>query len=164
MTFAAPYHERLGVELGVIQSMGFPGYFLIVADFIRWARDNEIPVGPGRGSGPVERQREQKVAYFSMEVGLETDMGRLLRAGRSALVLAIAGFCVPFLLGFGICYYTFDLPLLVSLFVGGTLTATSIGVTVRILADLGRQPGCAVRRRAHAAVGRARARALRRNG
>ena len=49
--FAAPYYERLQVELDVIQSMGFPGYFLIVADFIRWARENRIPVGPGRGSG-----------------------------------------------------------------------------------------------------------------
>jgi DNA polymerase-3 subunit alpha len=49
--FAAPYHERLQTELSVIQSMGFPGYFLIVADFIRWARDNDVPVGPGRGSG-----------------------------------------------------------------------------------------------------------------
>ncbi len=48
---AAPYFERLAIELGVIQSMGFPGYFLIVADFIRWARENEVPVGPGRGSG-----------------------------------------------------------------------------------------------------------------
>src|SRR5699024_3040532 len=38
-------------ELEVIESMGFPGYFLIVADFIRWARDNGVPVGPGRGSG-----------------------------------------------------------------------------------------------------------------
>ena len=49
--FAAPYRERLETELGVIQSMGFPGYFLIVADFIRWARENKVPVGPGRGSG-----------------------------------------------------------------------------------------------------------------
>ena len=49
--FSAPYLERLKIELGVIGGMGFPGYFLIVADFIRWARDNEIPVGPGRGSG-----------------------------------------------------------------------------------------------------------------
>ena len=49
--FAAPYHERLESELDVIQSMGFPGYFLIVADFIRWARENDVPVGPGRGSG-----------------------------------------------------------------------------------------------------------------
>jgi DNA polymerase-3 subunit alpha len=47
----APYYERLDIELGVIQSMGFPGYFLIVADFIRWARENAVPVGPGRGSG-----------------------------------------------------------------------------------------------------------------
>jgi len=49
--FSAPYFERLDIELGVIQSMGFPGYFLIVADFIRWARENAVPVGPGRGSG-----------------------------------------------------------------------------------------------------------------
>ena len=49
--FRAPYDERLKTELGVIQSMGFPGYFLIVADFIRWARENSVPVGPGRGSG-----------------------------------------------------------------------------------------------------------------
>ena len=48
---AAPYHERLKVELDVVRSMGFPGYFLIVADFIRWARENDVPVGPGRGSG-----------------------------------------------------------------------------------------------------------------
>jgi DNA polymerase-3 subunit alpha len=48
---AAAYHERLGSELGVICQMGFAGYFLIVADFIRWARDNGVPVGPGRGSG-----------------------------------------------------------------------------------------------------------------
>lgn len=46
-----PYDERLKTELGVIIQMGFPGYFLIVADFIRWARENDIPVGPGRGSG-----------------------------------------------------------------------------------------------------------------
>ncbi|MEZ5479383.1 MAG: DNA polymerase III subunit alpha [Thiolinea sp.] len=45
------YDERLRIELNVINSMGFPGYFLIVADFIQWAKDNGIPVGPGRGSG-----------------------------------------------------------------------------------------------------------------
>jgi len=47
----AAYQARLDLELGVICSMGFAGYFLIVADFIRWARDNGVPVGPGRGSG-----------------------------------------------------------------------------------------------------------------
>lgn len=47
----AEYHARLKRELDVICQMGFPGYFLIVADFIQWAKDNDIPVGPGRGSG-----------------------------------------------------------------------------------------------------------------
>ncbi|MCB1922232.1 MAG: DNA polymerase III subunit alpha [Gammaproteobacteria bacterium] len=46
-----PYDERLEIELDVIINMGFPGYFLIVADFIQWAKDNDVPVGPGRGSG-----------------------------------------------------------------------------------------------------------------
>ena len=46
-----PYRERLEFELDVIIQMGFPGYFLIVADFIGWAKDHDIPVGPGRGSG-----------------------------------------------------------------------------------------------------------------
>ena len=45
------YEARLDFELGIIESMGFPGYFLIVADFIKWAKDHDIPVGPGRGSG-----------------------------------------------------------------------------------------------------------------
>ena len=45
------YHDRLDFELEVIGQMGFPGYFLIVSDFIRWAKSNDIPVGPGRGSG-----------------------------------------------------------------------------------------------------------------
>ena len=47
----ADYFERLDYELGIITSMKFPGYFLIVADFIQWAKANDISVGPGRGSG-----------------------------------------------------------------------------------------------------------------
>ena len=45
------YDERLQFELDIINQMGFPGYFLIVSDFIRWAKQNGVPVGPGRGSG-----------------------------------------------------------------------------------------------------------------
>ncbi len=51
---AAPveeYEKRLDFELGIIEGMGFPGYFLIVADFIKWTKEQDIPVGPGRGSG-----------------------------------------------------------------------------------------------------------------
>ena len=47
----SPYEQRLQLELGVINKMGFAGYFLIVADFIQWAKQNGVPVGPGRGSG-----------------------------------------------------------------------------------------------------------------
>ena len=47
----ARYEERLVYELDMIVKMGFAGYFLIVADFIQWAKDNDVPVGPGRGSG-----------------------------------------------------------------------------------------------------------------
>jgi DNA polymerase-3 subunit alpha len=51
-TIRIPYDERLKREVDVINKMGFAGYFLIVADFTRWARNNDVPVGPGRGSGP----------------------------------------------------------------------------------------------------------------
>jgi len=47
----AVYEERLRFELQIINQMGFPGYFLVVMDFIRWAKEHDIPVGPGRGSG-----------------------------------------------------------------------------------------------------------------
>ena len=50
-TFRQPYDARLEMEIAVIQKMGFTGYFLIVADFIRWAKQQKIFVGPGRGSG-----------------------------------------------------------------------------------------------------------------
>ncbi|MCX0497997.1 DNA polymerase III subunit alpha [Erwinia billingiae] len=45
------YDDRLEIELNVINQMGFPGYFLIVMEFIQWSKDNDVPVGPGRGSG-----------------------------------------------------------------------------------------------------------------
>ncbi|MEC6900182.1 DNA polymerase III subunit alpha [Photobacterium piscicola] len=45
------YDERLDIELKVVNQMGFPGYFLIVMEFIQWSKDNDVPVGPGRGSG-----------------------------------------------------------------------------------------------------------------
>ena len=48
---AKPYRQRLNFELGVIVDMKYPGYFLIVAEFIHWAKSENIPVGPGRGSG-----------------------------------------------------------------------------------------------------------------
>lgn len=79
------------------------------------------------------------VILLLFEVGLETDVHRLVRTGARSLVVALAGFGLPLLFGFVLAHHVFGLPLLVSLFVGGTLTATSIGITVRVLADLHRQ-------------------------
>jgi Kef-type K+ transport system membrane component KefB len=77
------------------------------------------------------------IILLLFEVGFETDLGRLVSAGGKSASLALVGFVAPFLLGFALCRYVFDLSLLVSLFAGGTLTATSIGVTVRILDEIG---------------------------
>jgi len=79
------------------------------------------------------------IILLLFEVGLETDVKRLVRTGMESIVVALAGFILPFLFGFGLAYGLFELPLLVSLFIGGTLTATSIGITVRVLSDLKRQ-------------------------
>ena len=58
----AEYEARLQIEIDVITKMDFPGYFLVVADFIRWAKENGIPVGPGRGSGAGS------LVAYSMEI------------------------------------------------------------------------------------------------
>ena len=79
------------------------------------------------------------VILLLFQVGLETDMSKLIRSGMKSAVVAIGGFVAPFAAGFIVCYYFFELSLLVALFVGGTLTATSIGITVRTLADIHRQ-------------------------
>jgi Kef-type K+ transport system membrane component KefB len=79
------------------------------------------------------------IILLLFEVGLETDVRRLVRAGVGSLVIALTGFVFPFILGLGLSYGLLGMPLLPALFVGGTLTATSIGVTVRVLTDLGRQ-------------------------
>ncbi|MFQ5356358.1 MAG: cation:proton antiporter [Mariprofundaceae bacterium] len=72
------------------------------------------------------------------EVGLDTDISKLAKKGHKASVVALCGFVSPFFGGFALSYWLFDLPLLMSMFIGGTLTATSIGVTVRVLRDLKR--------------------------
>ena len=76
------------------------------------------------------------IILLLFEVGLETDLMRLARSGWKSLIVATGGFVLPFVLGVALGYGVFGLSLLVSLFIGGTLTATSIGITVRILADL----------------------------
>ena len=93
---------------------------------------------------PVEAIKllaEIGIILLLFEVGLKTDMMRLVQSGGKSTIVAIGGFILPFLLGFLLSFGVFDLPLLVSLFIGGTLTATSIGITVRVLSDLNVQSG-----------------------
>ena len=79
------------------------------------------------------------IILLLFEVGLDTDIRRLARTGMQSVVVALPGFFLPLLVGFALSYWLFKLPLLVSLFIGGTMTATSIGITVRVLSDLKRQ-------------------------
>ena len=79
------------------------------------------------------------IILLLFEVGLETDIQRLRKSGGRSVVAALGGFIVPFVLGYFLCRYVFGQEILLSLFIGGALTATSIGVTVRILRDVGRQ-------------------------
>ncbi|MBI9076506.1 MAG: DNA polymerase III subunit alpha [Desulfatibacillum sp.] len=88
------YLERLKYELGVILDMGFPGYFLIVADFIQWSKKNDIPVGPGRGSAAGS------LVAYSLEI---TDLDplehklifeRFLNPGRKSMPDIDVDFCI----------------------------------------------------------------------
>jgi Kef-type K+ transport system membrane component KefB len=79
------------------------------------------------------------ILLLLFEVGLETDVGRIIRVGVQSTLVAVTGVIVPAVSGFAIAYSWFDLPLIPSLFIGGTVVATSIGITVRVLADLKKQ-------------------------
>ena len=79
------------------------------------------------------------IILLLFEVGMDTDLGRLARSGSKPVIVALLGFVLPFGLGYAVSAWLFDLNQLTSLFIGGTLTATSIGITVRVLDDLGRR-------------------------
>lgn len=87
----------------------------------------------------IKLMAEIGIILLLFEVGLETDVKRLVRSGLKSFIVAIAGFVLPLVFGFTLSYWVFDLSLLMSMFIGGTLTATSIGITVRVLSDLKRQ-------------------------
>ena len=76
------------------------------------------------------------ILLLLFEIGLDTDIQRLKEAGSRSIVVALFGAAAPFIIGALFAYYLFDLSLVVSLFIGGTLTATSIGITMRVLKDL----------------------------
>ncbi|MEA2048153.1 MAG: cation:proton antiporter [Campylobacterota bacterium] len=76
------------------------------------------------------------ILLLLFEIGLDTDIKRLKDAGAKSIIVALFGAVAPFTIAALVAYYIFDLTLVVSLFIGGTLTATSIGITMRVLKDL----------------------------
>ncbi|TLD40428.1 MAG: putative Na(+)/H(+) antiporter [Candidatus Jettenia ecosi] len=76
------------------------------------------------------------ILLLLFEVGLETDVGQVVKVGVQSFLVAITGVVAPAVAGFWISKYIFHLPLLVSLFIGGTIVATSIGITIRVLVDI----------------------------
>ncbi|SMC09772.1 cation:proton antiporter [Nitratiruptor tergarcus] len=76
------------------------------------------------------------IILLLFEVGLETDLKRLIKTGWMSAFVAVAGFVLPFIFGTALSYYLFGFDIVVSMFIGGTITATSIGITVRVLQDL----------------------------
>merc|ERR1711916_102855 len=76
------------------------------------------------------------IILLLFEVGLETDFERLKNAGPKSFVVAILGVVLPFSGGFVLAYYVFSMNFDIALFIGGTLTATSIGITLRVLKDI----------------------------
>lgn len=79
------------------------------------------------------------IILLLFEVGMDTNLSRLARSGIKPYIVATVGFILPFGLGYGVSVWLFGMPELTALFIGGTLTATSIGITVRVLDDLGKR-------------------------
>lgn len=90
-------------------------------------------------SEPIHLLAQIGIILLLFGVGIETDISQLISAGGRAGLVAAVGVTAPFLLGFGLSFYLFDFSLLPSLFIASTLTATSIGITLRVLADLKKQ-------------------------
>jgi Kef-type K+ transport system membrane component KefB len=101
-----------------------------------------VLIGPGvlglvHESQALHGLAELGILILLFEVGLESDLGQLLRAGPQATLVALVGVAVPFALGYGVMSWLGH-PALLAVFVGATFTATSVGITARVLADRGR--------------------------
>ena len=128
----------IGARVGsaVAQRYGAPG---VIGELVVGVILGPSLFGILAATEPIQLLAEIGIILLLFEVGLDTDLDRLARSGGRSAAVALGGFHLPFLLGFGTSRYLFGQDLLLALFIGGTLTATSIGVTVRILRDVGRQ-------------------------
>ena len=99
---------------------------LLGPSLLNWVKPNHL----------LQFFAEIGIVLLLFEVGLDTDLKRLHASGKKALTVACLGVILPLILGYGASHYLFKLSALEALFIGGTLTATSIGITVRVLSDL----------------------------
>lgn len=90
-------------------------------------------------SNPIYLLAQIGIILLLFEVGIKTDIGHLSSNSGKAIIVAFGGVILPFLLGFFLCYSAFAFSLMASLFIASTLTATSIGITLRVLSDLKKQ-------------------------
>ncbi len=124
---AARFFAEIAVRLGAPSVIGeLVAGVIIGPSLLGWVEPNEI----------LKLLAEIGIILLLFEVGLKTDGKRLLHSGFKSSIVALSGFILPMLFGFSAAYWLFDLSLLVALFIGGTITATSIGITVRVLNDL----------------------------
>jgi Kef-type K+ transport system membrane component KefB len=96
-------------------------------------------LGFAEAGGLIQILAEIGIILLLFQVGLDTDVGELAKAGRKSVIVATTGFILPFGSCFALGYYVFSLDFLVSCMIAGTMTATSIGITMRTLSDLGRE-------------------------
>ena len=88
--------------------------------------------------GMIRVLAEIGIIMLLFQIGLETNIGDLMKSGYKSVLVALGGFILPFVTCYSLSFYLFKLPQLVSLLIAGTMTATSIGITMRSLTDLGR--------------------------
>ena len=122
--------SEIAVRIKIPSVLGelFAG-ILLGPSLLGWIEPNEV----------LRLLAEIGIILLLFEVGLGTDVRKLANSGRKSVTVALGGFLLPFVLGYSLGYLVFDFSVLVSLFIGGTLTATSIGITVRVLSDINRQ-------------------------
>lgn len=124
---SARIFAEIAVYLGAPSVIGeLTAGIIIGPSLLGWVASDEI----------LKLLAEIGIILLLFEVGLKTDGKRLLHSGFKSAVVALSGFIFPMLFGFFVSYWYFELSVLVSLFIGGTITATSIGITVRVLQDL----------------------------
>lgn len=124
---SARIFAELFARVGIPPVLGEVGAGLLIGpSLLGWVEMNDI----------IRLLAEIGIILLLFEIGLEVDVEKLKAQKLNAVTVALLGALLPFAGGFALAYYGFDLSLLTALFIGGTLTATSIGITLRVLKDL----------------------------